>query len=124
MRVLIVDDSRVLRSHLSTVMQSLGWKTAEAENGRQALDALHKDGSYDLALMDVLMPEMDGIECLRRMRLELPGLAMKLMMVSTEEGFPVIAETLQQGADEFLMKPFTRENLVAKLRLMSLPFVT
>ena len=124
MRVLIVDDSRALRVHLCMMMQSLGWQTEEAENGACALERLQRDKNFELALMDVNMPEMNGIECVRRLRRELPELDTKLMMVSTESDFPVIAEVLAHGADEFLMKPFTRENMLAKLRLMELPCTT
>jgi two-component system chemotaxis response regulator CheY len=121
MRVLIVDDSRVLRLHLAIMMRAMGWETDEVENGALALERLRADRSYDLALMDVNMPEMDGIECVRRLRSELPGRKTKLMMVTTEADFRLIADVLDNGADEFLMKPFTRENLQAKLQLMSLP---
>jgi len=121
MKVLIVDDSRVLRMHLGIMMRAMGWQTDEAENGERALERLRADGSYELALMDVNMPEMGGIECVRRLRSELPGLAAKLMMVTTEADFSLIADVLEDGADEFLMKPFTRESLQAKLQLMSLP---
>jgi two-component system chemotaxis response regulator CheY len=121
MKVLIVDDSRVLRMHLSRLMRAMGWHTDEAENGKCALERLHADHSFELALMDVNMPEMDGIECVRRLRSELPELDMKLMMVTTEADSNLIADVLANGADEFLMKPFTRENLQAKLQLMSLP---
>ena len=121
MKVLIVDDSRVLRMHLGIMMRAMGWQTDEAENGARALERLHVDGSYALVLMDVNMPEMDGLECVRRLRNELPELDTKLMMVTTESDSRLIAEVLANGADEFLMKPFTRENLQAKLRLMSLP---
>jgi two-component system chemotaxis response regulator CheY len=74
--------------------------------------------------VDVKMPEMPGIECAKRVRNELPEREMKLMMVTTESDFALIAEVLAQGADEFLIKPFSRENLLAKLRLMELPFTT
>jgi len=121
MKVLIVDDSRVLRMHLSRLMRAMGWHTDEVENGKRALERLRADNSFELALMDVNMPEMDGLECVRRLRNELPELDTKLMMVTTESDSRLIADVLANGADEFLMKPFTRENLQAKLRLMSLP---
>ena len=124
MRVLIVDDSRVLRSHLRGMMQALGWQTEEAENGLCALERLREGDDFELALVDVNMPEMNGIECVNRVRNELPEREMKLMMVTTESDFALIAEVLAQGADEFLIKPFSRENLLAKLRLMELPFTT
>jgi two-component system chemotaxis response regulator CheY len=118
--VLIVDDSRVLRLHLGRMMQALGWTTAEAENGRLALEALRADGEFVLALMDVNMPEMGGIECVKRVRVELPEHAVKVIMVTTEADSFLIADVLDGGADEFLMKPFTPENLRAKLQLLSL----
>ncbi len=121
MKVLIVDDSRVLRTHMSRLMRAMGWHTDEAENGKRALECLRADRSFELALMDVNMPEMNGIECVRRLRSELPELDMKLMMVTTEADSGLIADVLANGADEFLMKPFTRENLQAKLQLLSLP---
>ena len=121
MKVLIVDDSRVLRTHMSRLMRAMGWHTDEAENGMRALECLHADRSFELALMDVNMPEMNGIECVRRLRSELPELDVKLMMVTTEADSGLIADVLANGADEFLMKPFTRENLQAKLQLLSLP---
>jgi len=120
MKVLIVDDSRVLRTHLGIMMRAMGWQTDEAENGVQALERLHADRSYELVLMDVNMPEMDGIECVRRLRSEIPELTTKLMMVTTEADFRLIANMLGNGVDEFLIKPFTRDNLRAKLQLMSL----
>jgi two-component system chemotaxis response regulator CheY len=119
-KVLIVDDSRVLRLHLGRMMQALGWTTAEAENGRLALEALRADGEFVLALMDVNMPEMGGIECVKRVRVELPEHAVKVIMVTTEADSFLIADVLDGGADEFLMKPFTPENLRAKLQLLSL----
>jgi two-component system, chemotaxis family, chemotaxis protein CheY len=121
MKALIVEDSKVLRLHLRTIMQSLGWSTDEVENGKRALELLRGDSDFSLVLIDVNMPVMNGIECVRRVRSELPQLDLKLMMVTTESSFAMIAETLGNGADEFLMKPFTRENLLAKLSLMSLP---
>jgi two-component system, chemotaxis family, chemotaxis protein CheY len=121
MKVLIVDDSRVLRMHLGIMMRAMGWQIDEAENGARALERMRAGDTYELVLMDVNMPEMDGIECVRMLRSELPGLAAKVMMVTTEADFRLIADVLDKGADEFLMKPFTRENLQAKLQLMSLP---
>jgi two-component system chemotaxis response regulator CheY len=121
MKALIVDDSCVLRMHLGRMMQAMGWQIVEAENGKRALEALRIDSEFALALVDVNMPEMDGIECVRRIRLELPAHKLKVMMVTTEADFPLIEGVLADGADEFLMKPFTLENLRAKLQLLSLP---
>ena len=61
MKVLIVDDSRVLRMHLGIMMRAMGWQTDEADNGVRALECLRSNNTYELALLDVNMPEMDGI---------------------------------------------------------------
>jgi len=120
-KVLIVDDSRVLRMHLRTMMQGMGWTCEEADSGVAALDKVRNGGETKLVLMDVNMPKMNGIECLRavRERRELSGV--KVLMVTTESDFPLITEALESGADEYLMKPFTRESLMGKLMLMGLP---
>ena len=118
MKVLIVDDSRALRTHMSRLMRAMGWHTDEAENGKRALECLRADRSFELALMDVNMPEMNGIECVRRLRSELPELDMKLMMVTTEADHSFINQALDFGADEFLMKPFTPQSLREKLQLV------
>jgi len=119
MKALIVDDSKMLRLHLGRMMQAMGWSISEAENGRHALEMLRGDEEFTLALMDVNMPEMNGIECVRRLRTELQHKA-KVMMVTTEADLHLIAGVLEDGADEFLMKPFTPENLRAKLQILSL----
>ena len=120
-RVLIVDDSRVLRAHLRTMMQTMGWSCDEADSGVTALDRMAGSPDFDLILLDVNMPRMSGMECLRAI-CNLPNRPpTKIMMVTTESDFPVVTEALTQGSDEFLMKPFTRESLISKLTLMELP---
>jgi two-component system chemotaxis response regulator CheY len=119
MKALIVDDSKMLRLHLGKMMRAMGWCTSEAENGAHALEVLRGDDEFVLALMDVNMPVMNGIECVRRLRAEF-GHKAKIMMVTTEADLHLIAGVLEDGADEFLMKPFTPENLRAKLQILSL----
>jgi len=120
-RVLIVDDSRVLRTHLRIMMQAMGWTCEEAESGISALDRIAHNPDFDLLLLDVNMPKMSGMECLRTIHNMANPPRMKVMMVTTESDFPLVTEALTNGSDEFLMKPFTREILVDKLRLMELP---
>ena len=103
------------------MMRSLGWACEEAESGVDALSQMQEGAEYELILLDVNMPRMTGLECLRAVRETLQRQCVKVMMVTTESDFPLIAEALGSGADEFLMKPFTRESLVAKLMLMGLP---
>jgi two-component system chemotaxis response regulator CheY len=118
MRALIVDDSRFIRQYLRQHLERAGVTCEEAENGSAAIDVLRNDAGFDLMLSDVNMPVMNGLECVRQVRLQ--GLApkMKVMMVTTEAADSFISQALDFGADEFLMKPFTPQSLREKLLLV------
>lgn len=120
MRALIVDDSRFLRERLKQILQPMGWEFAEAENGPRALEVLRSDTDFDVMLLDVNMPEMGGMECVRRVRAERTAPKMKVMMVTTEADSSFIEEALEYGADEFLMKPMDAESLREKLLMLGL----
>jgi two-component system chemotaxis response regulator CheY len=120
MRALIVDDSRFLRERLKQLLQPLGWEYAEAANGREALEMLRADAGFDLMLLDVNMPEMGGLECVRLLRAEQLADAMKVMMVTTEADESFVMQAIEFGADEFLMKPMTLVSLQSKLLLLGL----
>lgn len=120
MRVLIVDDSSFIRAYMRQQMTTLGHECVEAGNGLEGLEHLRTDGTFGLMLVDMNMPVMAGLECVRTVRKEGLGGAMKIMMVTTEADHHFIVEALETGADEFLMKPFTPESLVAKLMLLGI----
>ena len=120
MRALIVDDSRFLRQWMQRAMQAKGWECAEAEHGQAALDVLREKGAFELMLLDVNMPVMNGLECVRELRASGAYAGMKVMMVTTEADSSFVATALQYGADEFLMKPVTDESLQSKLLLLGL----
>ena len=119
-RALITDDSRFLRERLKQILMPLGWECSEAADGAEALDVLAKDGAFELMLLDVNMPVMNGLECVRRLRAEKLAQETKVMMVTTEADASFISSALDFGADEFLMKPFTPDGLHAKLLMMGL----
>jgi len=118
MRVLIVDDSNFIREFLKQQMKRMGAMCVEAADGREALQMLHKEHSFDVMLVDVNMPVMGGLECVRVLREQGLWTAMKVMMVTTEADNSFICQALEYGADEFLMKPFTPQALREKLQLM------
>ena len=89
----------------------------EAKCGAEALDCL-KQNRAELALFDWNMPEMTGIELLGKVRSDHGYDAMKIMMVTTESEQPEIERALQEGADEYIMKPFTRESILDKLQII------
>ena len=118
MRTLIVDDSKFIREFLKEHLVKLGAVCNEAGNGSEALTQLRHHGDFDLMLVDVNMPVMNGLECVRRLREEGLDPGMKVMMVTTEADNVLIEQALEYGADEFLMKPFTPQSLREKLLLL------
>jgi len=124
MRVLIVDDSSFIREYVRQQMELLGWSCAEAQNGGEALDMLCGSHGFDAMLVDVNMPGMDGLECVRQLREERLAPAMKVMMVTTEADNSFIRRALEYGADEFLMKPFSPQSMREKLLLLGFEMAT
>jgi two-component system, chemotaxis family, chemotaxis protein CheY len=119
MRALIVDDSRFVRDFLRGLLEKRGVECAQAADGRAALDRLHEDLPFDLALVDWNMPIMNGLEMLQQMRAE--GYCdVKVMMVTTEAENDFITRALEAGADEYLMKPFDDAAFAEKLDLLGL----
>jgi two-component system chemotaxis response regulator CheY len=118
MRALIVDDSKFIRQYLRQHLEQAGVMCEEAEDGKAAVELLRQDSAFELMLSDVNMPVMNGLECVRRVRLEQLAPQMKVVMVTTEADNTFINQALDFGADEFLMKPFTPQSLREKLLLI------
>ncbi|MDA1312642.1 MAG: response regulator [Acidobacteria bacterium] len=121
-RALIVDDSRAMRRILSSTIRELGFEISEAGNGREALETLDAlDDSVKLILVDWNMPEMNGLEFVTELRKTRQKFSSaKVMMVTTETAMEQMVKALEAGADEYIMKPFTKEAVVDKLRLLGL----
>jgi two-component system chemotaxis response regulator CheY len=118
---MIVDDSRFMRAHLRQLLERTGVHCEEVGDGDAALAALRGHAeSFDFMLLDVNMPQMSGLECVKAVREAGLHPAMKVMMVTTESDNIFIESALKYGADEFLMKPFTAESLREKLAMMGL----
>ncbi len=120
MRALIVDDSSFIRQYVRQQMEQLGWSCAEACDGDEALDMLRRVEEFELMLVDVNMPVLNGLDCVKQVREQALSPGMRVMMVTTEADNSFIAEALDNGADEFLMKPFTPQSLREKLMLLGL----
>jgi len=117
-KALVVDDSRTIRLILRRILREAGFEVFEAGNGKEALDALQaQDGDICLALVDWNMPEMNGMELLTEIRRHPEMSSMKVIMVTTEAEVGHMSSALQAGADEYVMKPFTKEILKEKLQL-------
>ena len=116
-RALVIDDSRAMRAILRRIMTELGFEVVEASNGKEALDRLG-GLSVSVALVDWNMPEMNGFEFVCKVRAQHEYDDVRLMMVTTETEMDHVAQALDAGANEYLMKPFTGDMVRAKLSLM------
>jgi two-component system chemotaxis response regulator CheY len=117
MRALIVDDSHFIREYMRAELETLGWRCQEARDGREAVSYVVAE-TFDVMLVDVNMPVMNGLECVKQVREDRLAPRMKVMMVTTEADNSFIRQALEYGADEFLMKPFSSQSLREKLLLL------
>lgn len=111
---LVVDDSKVIRMVAKRIMSEFGFGTEEAEDGEDALQKCLKD-MPDVILLDWNMPIMNGLEFLKALRKTPGGTAPKVVFCTTENDLEHITEAIQNGADEYIMKPFDSEIVQSKL---------
>ncbi|MDA8282860.1 MAG: response regulator [Actinomycetota bacterium] len=120
MQALVVDDSKAVRSILTRILGELGFGVAQAADGVEALAELRKM-KPDLALVDWNMPHLNGLELVVAIRRQGTYDGVKLMMVTTESETHQMVRALDAGADEYVMKPFTKDVIVDKLKLLGFP---
>ncbi len=119
MRAMVVDDSRAMRSLLKNMLKSHGLEVvAEAGNGKEALEQLKAAGQVDVALVDWNMPEMNGFEFVQAVRADDTWAQVRLIMVTTESEIEKMTKALEAGANEYIMKPFTKDAIRDKLQLL------
>jgi len=118
MRAIIIDDSRVMRGIIRRILSGYGFEVSEAGDGVDALHQLRGKEAPDLALVDWNMPEMTGIEFVGQIREDHDFDSMAIVMVTTESEASQMARALAAGANEYLMKPFTKEALQDKLAML------
>jgi DNA-binding response OmpR family regulator len=111
-RVLVVDDEHALRRLLRLYLEKEGYQVVEAADGLDGLSLLRR-GGIDLALVDVMLPELDGFEVLRRIRSE-SGIPIILITARGEEAQRIAG--LELGADDYVVKPFSAPEVVARVR--------
>jgi two-component system, OmpR family, KDP operon response regulator KdpE len=112
-RVLVVDDEPAIRRALRPPLVELGFQVAEASRGEEALQVL-RGAAYDVVLLDINMPGIGGIETLRRIRGFAPRLPVLMLTVRDQEEDKV--EALDMGADDYVTKPFSTRELIARIR--------
>jgi two-component system KDP operon response regulator KdpE len=112
-RILLVDDESAIRRALRPPLLQLGFQVVEAWRGEEAIQML-RAGGFDVVLLDVNMPGIGGIETLRRIRAFAPRLPILMLTVRDAEEEKV--EALELGADDYVTKPFSTRELVARIR--------
>jgi two-component system, chemotaxis family, chemotaxis protein CheY len=112
---LVVDDSRMIRRVSRQILEQLGYSVHEAENGQEAL-ARCKVAMPDAILLDWNMPVMTGMEFVAALRATAGGAHPRVIFCTTNSGEPAIREALSNGADGYVVKPFTAQALEAQLQ--------
>jgi two-component system chemotaxis response regulator CheY len=121
LRALIIDDSRAMRTILSRIVSSLGFEISQAGDGKQGLAVLQSEPALpNLIMVDWNMPEMNGYEFVRAVRANAAYAGIKVMMVTTESEISNMSMAMEAGANEYVMKPFTNDVVLDKLRLLGL----
>ena len=117
MRILVVDDERAVRESLRRALELEGYGVELAGDGREALDRLESGADDpDAVVLDLLMPEVDGLEVCRRLRRA--GRRLPILMLTARAEVENRVEGLDAGADDYVTKPFALEELLARLRAL------
>ena len=120
MRALVIDDSRTIRVILGKWLKESGIDVLEAGNGKQALEQMKLHPTIELILVDWNMPEMNGLDFIKAVRAQKVYDRVRILMVTSETESEQVTKALKAGANEYLMKPFSREILIAKLDLLNI----
>jgi two-component system, chemotaxis family, chemotaxis protein CheY len=115
-KALIVDDSKTIRMVLRSIMDDLGYEVCEAVDGKDALKVIETEkAAVTLVLTDWNMPVMNGLDLIKTLRQDPELASLKVIMVTTETEVDHIVSALDAGANEYVMKPFTRDLVREKL---------
>ncbi len=116
MKILVVDDSSTMRRIIKNTLNHLGYKDLlEAEDGVQAWDILSANADIGVLVTDWNMPNMNGLELVKKVRAETKYVDMPIIMVTTEGGKAEVITALKAGVNNYIVKPFTPQVLKEKL---------
>ncbi|WP_199753171.1 response regulator transcription factor [Actinoplanes sp. ATCC 53533] len=114
-RILLVDDEPTLTELLAMAFASEGWETRGAADGSSAVDAAAQF-QPDVVVLDMMLPDMDGIRVLRRLRTDVPGLP--ILFLTAKDAVEDRVRALTAGGDDYMTKPFSLSELIARLRVL------
>src|ERR1035437_2774548 len=113
-KILVVDDEEAIREVVSSMLNQAGYHTRPAASGMEALELLDCGEDFDLILTDMMMPEMDGIALLEKIKERFPDVP--VVMVTAVHDISVALAAIRNGAYDYLLKPFEREQLLLMVR--------
>ncbi|MCL2735751.1 MAG: response regulator transcription factor [Propionibacteriaceae bacterium] len=116
MHILVVDDDQAVRDSLARSLQYTGYQVTTAQDGIEALAKL-ASGSIDAVVMDVMMPRLDGLEATRMLRAS--GNDVPILILTARDAIEDRVDGLDAGADDYMMKPFALDELLARLRALT-----
>lgn len=118
-RVLVVEDSDLIRSLLTTLLGRRGYDVVAVSHGQAALDTA-PGGGFDVVLLDVGLPDLNGLEVCRRLRSRPATAGLPIILLTGRDQPGDVRDGLAAGADDFLTKPFEEAELMARLRRSAL----
>ncbi len=117
--IMLIDDDRLTRLYMSRILENLGYQIRQAENGRQAIARVIEDGMPHLMVVDIFMPEMDGIETITYFKEY--GRACPILAISSggsEGNFTYLGYARTLGADGILEKPFSHDEFLSAVQAL------
>ena len=115
-KILVVDDERAVRDSLRRALELQGYEVELASDGAEALERLAENGQPDAIVLDILMPGIDGLDVCRQIRRR--GNSVPVLMLTARDAVGDRVEGLDAGADDYVVKPFALEELLARLRAL------
>lgn len=113
-KILVVEDEEKIARFIELELQHEGYETGKAADGRTGLE-MAESGRYDLMLLDIMLPQLNGLEVLRRLR---KSSSMPVIMLTARDAVMDKVSGLDMGADDYITKPFAIEELLARIRVI------
>lgn len=121
MKALVVDDSNSTRLVIKAMLSEINCSIVEARDGLDALEKIANESKlFDVLLVDWNMPVMDGLEFIKKLRENEMYSLVPVLMVTTENELKSVVTALEAGADEYIMKPFSKEAIFEKFKILEL----
>jgi len=117
MKVLLAEDEAVSRRLMEIHLDKWGFKVVGARDGAEAWVQLQQQPDIEMAVLDWMMPEVDGVDLIHRIRTELPGRSLYVIVCTARAAVEDLVTALDAGADDYVTKPFRQEELRARLRV-------